>query len=201
MMRGPTVAGSFTTMPAAALENTNRTTGPRMPRLIGQLLLTTLLAMLAGGCATRTAATDRLEFVVVRHAEKADDGSRDPPLSAAGEVRARALAAALDHAPLHAAYATAYRRTQATAAPAARAHGVAVATYDASRAAADFVAQLRREHRDGTVLVVGHSNTVPAIAAALCDCQVTAMGDDEFDRLLTITIDADGHATLHEGRY
>ncbi|QNP40118.1 phosphoglycerate mutase family protein [Lysobacter solisilvae (ex Woo and Kim 2020)] len=167
------------------------------PRLAGALLLATLL----GGCATAPAATQRVSFVVVRHAEKADDGSKDPPLSAAGQARATALAASLRDAPLRAAYATGYRRTQATAAPAAQAHALAVTTYDASRPASEFAVQLRHDHRDGTVLVVGHSNTAPAIAAALCACEVAPMGDGEFDRRLTITIDARGAATLRDERY
>ena len=159
-------------------------------------LATTLVA-----CSTTPASTGSVSFVVVRHAEKADDGSKDPPLSAAGEARARKLAASLEAAPLRAAYATGYRRTQGTAAPAAQAHRLKVATYDAARPAAEFATQLRREHRDGTVLVVGHSNTAPAIAAALCACDVAPMSDAEFDRRLTVTIDVDGHAVLREERY
>lgn len=154
-----------------------------------------------GGCTTAPVAANGVSFVVVRHAEKADDGTKDPPLSASGESRARALAASFADAPLRAAYATAYRRTQSTAMPAAQAHSLTVTTYDANRPASELAAQLRRDHRDGTVLVVGHSNTAPTIAAALCGCEVAPMGDAEFDRRLTIAIDARGIATLREERY
>ncbi|HRP71338.1 MAG TPA: hypothetical protein PK743_01720, partial [Luteimonas sp.] len=55
--------------------------------------------------------------------------------------------------------------------------------------------------RHGTVLVAGHSNTVPGIVTALCACEVEAMPDSEYDRLSTIHVDADGRARLVVGRY
>jgi broad specificity phosphatase PhoE len=177
------------------------TTGSAMLRtFVRPHLVSALLAALLAGCATPPATPTGVSFVVVRHAEKAGDG-KDPPLSTAGQARAIALADALRDAPLRAAYATAYQRTQATAAPAARAHALEVTTYDANRPAGEFAAQLRRDHREGSVLVVGHSNTVPALAAALCACDVAPMGDAEFDRRLVITVDARGDATLREERY
>jgi len=160
-----------------------------------------MAAALLAGCASQTAQPGGATFILVRHAEKADDGSKDPPLNAAGSARAQALAVDLRDAPLRAAYATAYRRTQATAAPTANTHSLQVTTYDANLQAAEFADLLRRTHADGTVLVVGHSNTIPGIAAALCQCSVPPMGDDEFDRRITIRIDAQGHAALQAGRY
>ena len=52
-----------------------------------------------------------------------------------------------------------------------------------------------------SVLVVGHSNTVPGIAAALCQCTVSPMEDTEYDRWIRIQVDANGNATLQETRY
>ena len=160
-------------------------------------MLVLAMVMLVTSCATPSAVEPAgANFVVVRHAEKSDDDPRDPSLSAAGQVRAQTLAASLADTPLTAAYATTYRRTQLTAAPAAQAHALAVVTYDAKQSPGDFAAQLRRSHRHGTVLVVGHSNTASEIAAALCACAVAPMADDEFDRLLTIHIDATGTAKI-----
>jgi broad specificity phosphatase PhoE len=173
--------------------------------LIRRALLSAALALpvlLAASCATLTAADSTgATFVVVRHAEKADDDPRDPSLSAVGQARARTLAASLADARLTGVYATAYRRTQMTAAPTAQAHGLTAVTYDAKQSAGDFAAQLRRSHPHGVVLVVGHSNTTPGIAAALCGCAVAPMGEEEFDRRLTIRIDAAGTAELTETRY
>ena len=175
-------------------------------RLSNGLMAGLAMAVLLGGCASAPAAdagTDAAmattTFFVVRHAEKAGGGS-DPSLSPAGQARAQMLARHVGQ-PLRAAYATAYRRTQETALPAAQAQGVAVTTYDANMPAPDFAAQLRRDHVGDQVLVVGHSNTAPQIAAALCGCEVAPMADSEFNRLMKITVERDGRATLREERY
>ena len=141
-------------------------------------------------------------FVIVRHAEKATDDPRDPSLSEAGHARAQALARLLADASLNAVYATPYRRTQQTAVPTANAHGISVSTYEAATPAAQFATQLRATHANGeTVLVVGHSNTVPDIAAALSGQQTDAMPEVEFNRLYRIRVSADGKASLKTEHY
>ncbi|MFC0677459.1 phosphoglycerate mutase family protein [Lysobacter korlensis] len=144
-------------------------------------LLVLAYATLATACASAPRAEpDGATFVIVRHAEKATDDTRDPTLTAVGQARAERLATMLADARLKAVYATGFRRTQATAQPAARAHGLTVETYDARSAPADLAAQLRARHTDGTVLIVGHSNTAPALAAALCACPVEPMAETEY---------------------
>jgi len=159
------------------------------------------LSLALGGCATRPAEPQApLTYVIVRHAEKGADDPRDPSLTDAGRARAERLAAMLAGAPLRAVYATEYRRTQQTGEPSARAHGLAIVRYDAKQAAAEFAATLRRDHRDGTVLVVGHSNTAPAIAAALCACEVAPMPETEFDRRMFVRIGPQGQASFEQTR-
>jgi broad specificity phosphatase PhoE len=178
---------------------------PRMPALSPEriavlrrwLAFACVLPMLLGACASVPAlATQGAAFVVVRHAEKAVDGSHDPALSDQGRARAQALAQRLAAAPLVAAYATEFQRTQQTAQPAAAMQHLAVTTYAAAMPAADLAAILRVRHASGTVLVVGHSNTVPDIVAALCDCPVTPLGEGDFDAVYTVHGDADGHGVL-----
>ena len=177
-----------------------------MKRPMLRWMLVAAFASIAG-CATPRVATTveraaaPLTFVLVRHAEKATDDPKDPSLSEVGHARAARLAASFDGTPVTAVYSTGYRRTQATAQPTAEAHGLAVLRYDASLPADAFAALLRTTHASGTVLVVGHSNTVPAIASALCACPVAPMREDEFDRRITIRIAADDGATLEETRY
>ncbi|MDQ3288478.1 MAG: histidine phosphatase family protein [Pseudomonadota bacterium] len=137
-----------------------------------------------------------LTFVVVRHAEKATDDPRDPSLTAAGEARAQRIAESLESAPVVAVYSTAYRRTQQTAAPTAQAHAVPVTTYDTQASAEIFAALLRKNHRDGHVLVVAHSNTAPAIASALCACDVEPMPETEYDRRMTVHVPPEGPVIL-----
>lgn len=143
----------------------------------------------AGGSAIPPAAVGGATFIVVRHAEKATDGGSDPPLSEAGRARAAALSARLRERGLVAAYATGFRRTRHTAAPAAAAHGIAVTPYDAAAPAQAFADRLRAAHASGTVLVVGHSNTVPAIVAALCACQVAAIDESDYGNLYEVRVE------------
>ncbi|MDR6842320.1 SixA phosphatase family protein [Pseudoxanthomonas sacheonensis] len=144
---------------------------------------------------------DTVTFVVVRHAEKGADDPRDPSLSQVGQARAQRLATLLNDTTVNAVYATAYRRTYQTARPVAENHFLRITTYDAQMPASQFVEQLRRLHKVGTVLVVGHSNTVPDIVGALSGRPVEAIGDDEFDRLYRIRIGADGKAALSQETY
>lgn len=168
-------------------------------RLLACLLLSVLAA-----CSGTPQAKDgnaELTFVVVRHAEKSKDDARDPSLSETGRTRAQALARLLADAPLSAAYATGFRRTQQTAQPAADAHDVTITLYDAQLPATTLTAQLRAAHAHGNVLVVGHSNTVPDIVAALSGQPVDAMPDDEYDLVYRVRTGSDGKTTLARDRY
>ena len=163
-------------------------------------LLAILLLAACAGAPSRD-APDGASFVVVRHAEKASDTERDPDLSAAGQERAQRLAERLAGDGIVAAYTTDYRRTRQTVAPAAGARRVEPVVYDAQQPAATFAARLKAAHPRGTVLVAGHSNTVPGIVAALCGCSVEPMPETEYDRLSTIRIAPDGSARLEVTRY
>lgn len=141
-------------------------------------------------------------IVVVRHAEKDVSGDRsNPGLSVAGRARAQGIAQRLQADAVQAVYATAYRRTRQTAAPTAQAHGLTVTEYAANDPADAFAARLRSAHGRGTVLVVGHSNTVPAIVSALCRCAVAPIDESAFDNWYELHIDAAGTARLQHDRY
>jgi broad specificity phosphatase PhoE len=148
-----------------------------------------------GGPSIQPSGSPTLEVVVVRHAEKLADGG-DPALSDPGRARAQRLAYLLRDAPLVAAYSTDIQRARQTAKPSADEHGLALTVYDPRVPPAEFVARLRELHPHGTVLVVGHSNTAPAIAAALCGCGVEPMAETEFDRVMRVRFAADGTARL-----
>ena len=141
--------------------------------------------------------------LLVRHAEKAAP-SGDVPLSAAGEVRAKALVDVARDAQVTAILTTQFQRTRQTAAPTAEALGVAPVVVAASANTADHVAAVVRairEHAGQTVLVVGHSNTVPAIATALGAPRLADLCDSVYDALLIVTIASDGAARLIRAQY
>src|SRR5688572_27930315 len=107
--------------------------------------------------------------IVVRHAEKAGEPAADPPLTAAGAERAQALVDALRGVPIRAVISTDFARTRSTVAPIAARLGLTTQLVDAR--ARDHARQVASDvltrHRGETVLVAGHSNTVPDIVAAL----------------------------------
>ena len=171
----------------------------RLARLLACLLLPALAAC---GSTPQVAGSEAAAtFVIVRHAEKSTDDSQDPSLSETGKARAQDLARLLADASLTAAYATGFRRTQQTAQPAADAHGVKITLYDATLPATTLAARLRAAHAQGTVLVVGHSNTVPDIVSALSGQPVDAIPDDEYDLVYRVRVGSDGKATLSQSRY
>lgn len=168
--------------------------------------LTCLLFVLAlAGCASLPApvadGTAPLTFIVVRHAEKATDDPEDPNLSALGRQRAQRLATLLADAPVVAIYATEFRRTHQTAQPTADQHHLPIAAYYSKGPAEESAQRWRAAHERGTVLIVGHSNTVPDLVGALSGQPAAAMPDTEYDRLTRIDIGADGEARVSVARF
>lgn len=129
--------------------------------------------------------------VLVRHAEKADLPKDDPALSEAGKRRAEALAEALKGAKVTAIYTTTYQRTRETAAPLARQAGVEAEALTIARGGlAEHVADVVRRIRskpEGLIVIVGHSNTVPAIARAL-GVAAADMPECEYSRLTLVQL-------------
>jgi broad specificity phosphatase PhoE len=146
-------------------------------------------------------------IVLVRHAEKAAEPAADPPLTPAGMARAKALTDALRGSAVTAVYSTPYVRTRSTAQPVAALAGVQVIELNPSVPPTDkaygeqYAREILAKHRGGVVLVVGHSNTVPAILRGLGVGAGVTIADDEHDRLFIVTVPKEGAARLIEARY
>ena len=142
--------------------------------------------------------------LLVRHAERAAEPGPDPALSPAGEARAQALAAALADAHVGAILTTQLRRTQLTAAPLARALGLTPVVIETGRDVAEHARAVtdtvRRRFAGRTVLVVGHSNTVSAIVAALGGPAIAAPCDTEFANLWVLVLRS-GEVSLVRSSY
>jgi broad specificity phosphatase PhoE len=131
---------------------------------------------------------------VVRHAERADAGTSsgsmmasDPELSDAGHARAKALAAMLKDANITAIFTTEFKRTQQTAEPLARLLGIQ-STPIGSRDPQKLLEAIK--DATGNVLVVGHSNTVPAVIKGLGVSTAVELGDSEYDNLFIVKMGA-----------
>jgi probable phosphoglycerate mutase len=152
-----------------------------------------LLALAAAGIASAQTAV-----FVVRHAEKASDSSeKEVPLSEAGKARAERLAAMLREAGVTAIYSTDTVRTRSTAEPLARAGGRTIRIYSDVAVLAE---QLKREP-EAVVLVVGHSNSVPALLAALGVRASIEIGDRAFDDLFLVVPRSSGEPLFFRMHY
>ncbi len=130
---------------------------------------------------------------IVRHAEKdlKNPSDKDPVLSLDGQDRAKDLASLLLPQRILAVYATPFKRTMQTAEPTAYGHGVKVQTYDATDPAA-LAATVLRQHKGGSVVIVGHSNTVLELVEAFgIKRPIPALNDDDYNYIFTVTVQGD----------
>ncbi len=143
--------------------------------------------------------------VIVRHAEAVPDAGRDPVLSDAGRDRAKALTAALSGAKVAAVYSTQYQRTRLTGEPAAAAAGVTVTVVPiegpTEAYASALAARVLSTHAGRTVVIVGHSNTVPALVKAFSGADEGEIAHDTYDLLFVVTADAPDKGRVVRARY
>lgn len=133
---------------------------------------------------------------LVRHAETEPDGTADPPLSAEGRERAARLVRMVAGAGVTAVHSTPYRRTRGTAERVGAALGLTVQEYDPSDLEA-FAKGLMEQ--GGRHLVVGHSNTTPALVRVLGGDPVGPIPEDDYGRVYVLAADSDGVRTLVTG--
>ncbi|MEQ9090456.1 MAG: phosphoglycerate mutase family protein [Balneola sp.] len=147
-----------------------------MKKLLFFLLLTIL--PLSGLNAQNILGTsDSATLIFVRHAEKADDGTRNPPLTKEGEARAERIKVMLKKAysKVDAVYSTEYKRTELTALPVSKEFDLDIQSYD-PRAPKVFIKKLIKDHQGEVVLIVGHSNTTPFLVNMV-------LGEEKFAQL------------------
>jgi broad specificity phosphatase PhoE len=161
-----------------------------------RLALASLLVL--APAALRAQATT---VVLVRHAEKAPAPASDPLLSEVGQARATALADALADAGVQAVIVTPFQRTRLTAAPLMEKRGLAPQAVAVSPTHVADVARAVREHKGQVVLVVGHSNTIPAIVGALGGPRLPDLCDAQYAQLFTLVIPEQGTPSLVRSQY
>ena len=162
-------------------------------RLRNAALLLLLLAVCLVPVALHSQAPATVVYLV-RHAEKADDGSDDPLLTADGTHRSQVLAGLLADAGITRILSSDFNRTRDTAAPVAEALGLEVEIYD-PRALDELADRLRGSGE--RVLVSGHSNTTPALVELLGGVPGEAIREaDEYDRLYVVVMGPDGASTV-----
>jgi broad specificity phosphatase PhoE len=144
--------------------------------------------------------------VVIRHAEKdVSVSAADPPLNEAGQARAALLARMFGDAKLlghlDAIYVSPALRNRLTAAPLAARLGITETVVPSDDSAA-LVRRVLHEHPGGQILIVGHTDTVPQIVAALSGKpKIPEMGAAEYGTMYIVTVPQIGHANLMRLNY
>lgn len=161
----------------------------RRRRLIQVVIIYTALAF---GLAWFLESQATTTVIFVRHAEKLTAPADDPALSPAGQRRVAELTRQLVDADvvagIDAVYATPFRRTEETARPVAEALGLPLNSYDAADTEV-IMEQIVREHKGKIILVVGHSNTVPALIGNMgASKKVPEIAENEYDNIYIVSI-------------
>lgn len=135
-------------------------------------------------------------IILLRHAEKdttqpnATMMKADPPLTKTGEGRAIQLLTLLKSYQPDIIYSTNYNRTKTTVAPLAQKFGKEIVIYNP----ADLIkfAEELRLQKGKTIVVVGHSNTTPALVNALLkNAKYESLPDSVYNKFWIVTIDGD----------
>ena len=134
-----------------------------------------LLLMLTA-CVTPQAAPPQPNFYVMRHLHT-PAGVGDPDLTAECQRYAVAVSGWFRRDPPDVIYVSSPKRARQTAAPLAARLKLTPKIYDPKDSAA-LVAAVKAEH--GTVLIVGHSNTVPDIIEQLDGTRPAPLVHEDF---------------------
>ncbi len=112
-------------------------------------------------------------YYLIRHAEKDRNTTDNPSLISKGKDRAKHWAKHFENIPLDAIYSTDYNRTRETAAPTAQSKALTVQLYNPDNL---YNAEFQEATKGKTILVVGHSNTTPALVN-------TIVGENKYQQI------------------
>jgi len=125
------------------------------------------------------------QIFLVRHAEKGSDGTSDPALNVVGLTRAKRLADHLRAAGITKIYSTDYKRTKQTAEPLAKLLGIKIELYETDLI---DITTVLKAHKNGNVLVVGHSNTTPKLMNNLLGLKrFENLDEKDYDNLFVLS--------------
>jgi broad specificity phosphatase PhoE len=133
-------------------------------------------------------------IILVRHAEKASESPRDPSLTSVGTDRAVALADALIEMNIDHVITSQYLRTIETAAVVAERSGLTPEVIPAGaseEALHEVVSAVERRASGESILIVGHSNTIPRLVGALGGSKLPDLVEDEYDSIFIVILSPD----------
>lgn len=177
----------------------------RKPLLIIAVLLLSQLAF------AQTTTDPVTTVFLIRHAERAEEPRQDPPLTEKGTARSQELARLLSAAGIKAIYTSQFARTKLTAEPLAKQSGITPTALSlklnpsnprqiAEESTKETVDKIL-SHGGGSVLVVGHSNSIPDVIKMLGADVTPAIDEKTFDDLFVVTVYAKGKAKVTHLKY
>ena len=134
-------------------------------------------------------------LILIRHAEKIISSSDNPDLSAKGRRRAANLVYLFEAIKIDAIYSTPYLRTINTAKPLAKAKQLEIINYQANDLKG-FAKKLVQNHKEETIVVIGHSNTTPQLINTLTGSQHPDLSELEYDWVFMLEISPNGTSKI-----
>ncbi len=152
------------------------------------LFLFAALLVASSAFSQESVNTEQTTYFLIRHAEKdrSDAANKNPELTEEGKKRAVRWSALLADYGIEMVYSTEYNRTMQTAQPTAKQLALEIKPYHPFKI--DFE-QFLKETQGKSVLVVGHSNTIPFFANKLIrKDKYQQMEDNDNASLFIVTI-------------
>ena len=138
--------------------------------------------------------------ILIRHGERnaPTPTNPDPHLNAAGKARAKSLIHVFGQAGIKAIYRSYFARSKETAQPLANHLGLSAIEMDE---ALQIKNDILANHTGQTVLVIGHSDTVPDIINRLGGANLPIINDREFDNLFVVKVFGPSRASMTRLKY
>ena len=152
--------------------------------------------LLLTGCA-KEEKQPATTLLLLRHAEKVNDSSDNPQLTAVGKLRSIKLRNTLLKVDLAAIYSTPYQRNVATVKPLADTLDLVVNEYDQKLDLSNFMATILQKHKGQKVLICGHSSTIPGMLnVAVGENTYENLKEGEYDDLFIVSIPENGKTVV-----
>ena len=138
--------------------------------------------------------------ILIRHGERSapTQANPDPHLNTSGKARAKKLIHIVGQSDIRAIYRSHFVRAKETAQPLATHLGLSPIELDE---ALPIKNDILSNHAGQTVLVIGHSDTVPDLIKRLGAGSIPVIDDAEFDNLFIVNVFSPSRATLTRLKY
>jgi phosphohistidine phosphatase SixA len=174
-------------------------------------LLLSLVSLLAVSLATAQDDFKPVTVFLVRHAEREDEPRQDPPLKKEGVARSQELAKLLGSAGIKTIITSQFARTKQTAEPLAAKLNLTPISISlrsnpnnprliAEESTTEVVNKIL-ERSGESVLLVGHSNSVPDVIKMIGGDTVPTIDERQFNNLFIVTVYGKGKAKVVHLKY